>query len=182
MIGDQIPIRTLQQIPAFRNLNDSECHQLIDVANEKVFAPGEKVIEQGKRSQNLWILMAGTCEVVKDSPLDGAVVLAELEPFNFFGEMSFFSPAPHSANVIAKTPVRLLSISRTDYDDLIRDGVAAAYKVAYNIVESVADRLRRMDEWIAKLSAGGEHPGAEDQEIVPEWRQFRNKLFNGWNL
>ena len=85
------------------------------------------------------------------------MVLAELEPYSLFGEMSFFSPAPHSANVVAKTPVKLLSIARSDYDDLIRDGVSAAYKLAYNVVESVADRLRRMDEWIAEL-AGPRHP------------------------
>ena len=53
---------------------------------------------------------------------------------------------------MAKLPVKLLSISRPDYDDLIRDGVAAAYKLAYNVVEDVASRLRRMDEWIAELS------------------------------
>jgi CRP/FNR family cyclic AMP-dependent transcriptional regulator len=185
---ERVPFATIRQIPAFRNFNDSECHQMADVAQHRTFAPGEKVIEQGKRSQYLWILVEGKCEVIKDSQRDGPVVLAELEPYNLFGEMSFFSPAPHSANVVAQTAVKLLSISRSDYDDLIRDGVTAAYKLAYNIVESVANRLRRMDEWIAELSAHAESPDgaprkpAEPPVKLPEWRQFRNKLFNGWNL
>ena len=180
MIGRRIPFKTMQQIPAFHNFNESECQQLIDIAQEKDFAPAEKVLEQGKSSQNLWILLDGKCDVVKDSAGDGPVVLAHLEPFNLFGEMSFFSPAPHSANVLAKTPVKLLCISRTDYDDLIREGVGAAYKLAYNVVESVAKRLRRMDEWVAELTAQNEHP--EVQARLPEWRQFRNKMFDGWNL
>lgn len=181
MKSDRIGWKTLGQTPAFRNFNESECRQMIEIAQEKTFAPGAKVIEQGKTSQSLWILLEGKCEVVKDSQRDGAVPLAELEPFSLFGEMSFFSPAPHSANVIARTPVKLLSIARAAYDDLIRDGVQAAYKLAYNIVESVANRLRRMDEWIAELSSGGEKR-AEGEEKQPEWREFRDKLFNGWNL
>ena len=184
MITNRISFQTIQQIPAFRNLNESECHQLIDIAHEKIFAPGEKVIVQGKDSQDLWIVMEGKCQVVKESHHDDAVVLAELEPYSLFGEMSFFSPAPHSANVIAKTPVKLMRIARVDYDDLIHDGVIAAYKLAYNVVESVAKRLRRMDEWIAELNTH-EHldgPAADGKEKLPEWRQFRNKMFKGWNL
>jgi CRP/FNR family transcriptional regulator, cyclic AMP receptor protein len=181
----RVPFETLRQIPAFRNFNESECHQMAEVAQERTFAPGEKVIEQGKRSQHLWILLEGKCEVIKDSRHDGPVVLAALEPHNLFGEMSFFSPAPHSANVVAKTPVRLLSISRPDYDDMIHDGVTVAYKLAYNVVENVATRLRRMDEWIADLSSHDEpaHPAeTKEKEKLPEWRQFRNKVFDGWNL
>jgi CRP-like cAMP-binding protein len=179
--SDRDQCKSIEQIPAFRKFNESECHQMIEIAKQKTFAPGAKVIEQGKTSQALWILMEGRCEVVKDSHRDGAVPLAELEPFSLFGEMSFFSPAPHSANVIARTPVKLLSIARSDYDDLIRDGVVAAYKLAYNIVESVATRLRRMDEWIAELqSNGAKH--ADGEEKQPEWREFRDKVFKGWNL
>ncbi len=185
MIDDRVPFNTLRQIPAFRSFNESEYHQMAEVAQERTFAPGEKVIEQGKRSQYLWILLEGKCEVIKDSLHDGVVVLAALEPYSLFGEMSFFSPAPHSANVVAKTPVKLLSISRPDYDDMIHDGMTAAYKLAYNVVEHVAGRLRRMDEWITELSTHDEPPqGAEpkEKEKLPEWRQFRNKLFDGWNL
>jgi CRP-like cAMP-binding protein len=105
-------------------------------------------------------------------------VLAELGKHSLFGEMSFFSPAPHSANVVAKTPLTLLSIARVDYDDLIRDGAVAAYKLAYNIVDSVAARLRRMDDWVEELSTSNN----EDDDRRPEWRRFREKLFDGWNL
>ena len=181
MTGESIGSKTFQRIPAFRGLNESECHQLVDVAQSKTFAPGERVIEQGQSSQSLWILLEGQCEVVKNSQHDGAVVLAELEPFSLFGEMSFFSPAPHSANVVAKTPVKLLSIARADYDDLIRDGVTAAYKLAYNVVESVAGRLRRMDDWVTELLTNHENQDS-DKKPQREWGQFRRKMFETWNL
>ncbi len=184
MIGNRNFIGDFQKIPAFRNLNESECHQLVEISQEKMFAPGEKIIEQGKNSQSLWIVLEGQCEVTKDHSNDGQpVVLAKLDAFSLFGEMSFFSPAPHSATVVARTPVKLLRIAREDYDDLIRDGAIAAYKLAYNVVEHVADRLRHMDEWVAHLTARPEsHTAGDEHEKLPEWKQFRNKLFNGWNL
>jgi CRP-like cAMP-binding protein len=181
VITGRIPAAVLRQVPTFRNFNESEYHQVAEIVKETAFAPGQTVIEQGKSSRNLWIVWEGKCEVVKNSDHDGPVVLATLEPFNLFGEMSFFSPAPHSANVVAKTHLKLLRIARADYDDLICDGVAVAYKLAYNVVEGVAGKLRRMDEWIAEIA--GEHGVREPpSERLPEWRRFRNKLFDGWNL
>lgn len=179
MITSRILFQTLQQIPAFRNLNESECHQLTEVAQELCFAPGVSIIEQGKTSQNLWIVLEGKCQVVRTTAAE-PIVLADFEPFNLFGEMSFFSPAPHSASVVAKTKVRLLSIARVDYDDLIRDGVVAAYKLAYNVIESVATRLRRMDEWVTELTAADVQ--LDGAAALPEWHQFREKMFDGWNL
>ena len=75
------------------------------------------------------------------------------------------------------------------------DGEQQLYDLAYNVVESVASRLRRMDDWVAELNAqlhpdangtvdgntAGGHM-AEGKDKLPEWRQFRNKLFVGWNL
>ncbi len=149
-----------------------------EIAREKTFEPGERVLVQGKTSQYLWLLLEGQCQVVRDTKQDGPVVLAELGPLQLFGEMSFFSPAPHSANVVAKTAVKLLCIDRSDYDDLIRDNAPAAYKLAYNIIEGVAAKLRRMDDRVAELSA--EHDGEDHSHL--EWRQFRERLLKGWNL
>jgi CRP/FNR family transcriptional regulator, cyclic AMP receptor protein len=179
MIDQSVTATELERIPLFRSFNETERRQLADIAQIKHFAPGELVIRQGKSSQNLWVVLEGRCEVVKypdDSPHD-SLILAVLEPLSHFGEMSFFSPAPHSANVRAQSAVIALCIDRRDYDDLIRQGIWAAYKLAYNTVQSMADRLRRMDEWVAEL-ARHNPPG----DRVPEWSSFRDKLFNGWNL
>ena len=175
-------IQTCLQLAPFQQLDAEECQQLLAIAQQRAFAPGEQVIEQGQRSQLLWILLEGKCEVVKQSEHDGPLVLAQLEPQSVFGEMSFFSPAPHSANVVAKTQVRLLSIGRMDYDKLRSSGSAAAYKLAYNIVQSLAHRLRRMDDWVAELAAASEHTNGHIEQHQREWHTFRKKLFESWNL
>jgi CRP-like cAMP-binding protein len=179
-------IPALPTLSLFQGLNETECHQLTEILEVRGFSAGQLVFEQGQISQALWVLLEGTCEVITyyDHKPKESVVLAELQTNSYFGEMSFFSPAPHSASVRAKSDVKLLRLSRSEYDDLIRDGVSAAYKVAYNVLRGMAGRLRHMDEWVARLVADQEPnaaPGTKPAQQA-EWLVFRDKLFNGWNL
>ncbi|HUY33468.1 MAG TPA: cyclic nucleotide-binding domain-containing protein [Pirellulales bacterium] len=171
----------LRQIPIFAGLSEPEARQLALIADEVEFAASQVVLEQGARSQQLWILLEGACEVCHQRP-DGKVpakpvVLATLEPYSNFGEMSFFQPAPHSASVRAKTAVKLLLIERSKYDALARCESYPACKLAINTVASLAERLRRMDDWVDQLLSDGTPP-----EKIPEWSRLRATLFDGWKL
>ena len=174
---------TLRRVPLFQKLNESEVHQIADVLRLRTFAPGEYVIRQGDQSRDLWIVLEGECEVVrrlKPNEQDNhqeSLTLARLVPLAHFGEMSFFHPAPHSADVRAVSPLQLLQITHADYADMIQEGINAAFKLAYNVVTQLAERLRRMDEWVAELA---NNPAAAAN--VPEWSRFRNKVFDGWSL
>jgi CRP-like cAMP-binding protein len=91
--------------------------------------------------------------------------------------MSFFHPAPHSASVRAKTEVKLLYIERPAYDRLMTQEPCCCSKLAINTVASLADRLRRMDEWVDELVSKN-----AATERVPEWNRLRATLFDGWTL
>jgi CRP-like cAMP-binding protein len=110
------------------------------------------------------------------------LALAVLEPYSIFGEMSFFHKAPHSASVRAQTSVELLCIARGDYDDLIREGAWGAYKLAFNAVASLAERLRRMDEWVAELAGEPARAISSTEGRSSEWADFRDRMFARWNL
>jgi len=181
MIAEPSTLDVFREIPLFDSLTDKELRQLAGITATAEFKPEDYVLRQGQTSQDLWIVLAGSCEVIDEhlhgEKNGGPIVLAVLEPYDSFGEMSFFQPAPHSASVRARTPLRVLRIERSRYDALIKDCCPGAYKLACNVVACLADRLRRMDEWTARLLA-------EDslERRVPEWNDFRQKLFRGWNL
>ncbi|HEY2146995.1 MAG TPA: cyclic nucleotide-binding domain-containing protein [Pirellulales bacterium] len=181
MITDSIPDKLMQDIPLFRLLNQTERRQLAEITQIKVYKPGDLILEQGKESRNLWVVVEGKCEVVRHIDRDSdreSVLLATLEPYSQFGEMSFFQPAPHSADVRAQARVKLLRIAHVDYQDLIDEGIYAAFKISHTAVETLAQRLRRMDDWVAELLA---HKPDGDNH-VSEWNTFREKLFDRWNL
>lgn len=180
---DGLNAESLKVIPLLHGFNATDFSQILDVMEQVGFDPGRLILEQGGTSRDLWILLEGTCEVsrrVDPSRSDSKrVVLATLEPPGHFGDMSFFSPSPHSADVKAVVAVKLLRIRHADYKDLIDEGVQAAYKLAYNVTEALVRRLRRMDDWVAELAAS---TPANEQAHRPEWQSFREKLFDRWNL
>jgi CRP/FNR family transcriptional regulator, cyclic AMP receptor protein len=186
MPTDIVLDKLLTQIPLFRNLNPTERRQLAEITRLEPWTAGAIIVRQGEQSRNLSVVIEGKCEVVKQvenmaadgKPNRESFVLAVLGPYDQFGEMSFFHPAPHSADIRAQTAVQLLRISYADYKDLLDEGVTAAYKLSHNVVESLAQRLRRMDDWIAELLA---HQPAT-AEHTREWTSFREKLCNNWTL
>lgn len=165
-------------IPLFRGLSSAELEQIARIAETVSFEAGEVIVHQGRQVQRLWVLLAGQCEVILDVPTRRKPVhLAQLEPFACFGEMSFFHAAPHSASVRAKTAVRLLRVEREAFDALLDGGSPVAYKIALNTIHNLAERLRRMDDWVAELV---NRDCAEKR--VDELSMLREKLFNGWKL
>lgn len=182
MKAAEISDAVLAEIPVFRYLEPDERRQLCDASSIQHFSGGENVLRQGKKSQNLWVLLKGECQVVRyggepgsQAPGDEEIVLATLSPYSTFGEMSFFHAAPHSAGVRAKGNVDILRLKREAYDEMIENGATSAYKLALAAVETMADRLRKMDEWIAELVG-------DSSRQKREWSHFRTSLFGEWNL
>jgi CRP-like cAMP-binding protein len=179
MIVETSMSKSLAGVPLFEGLSELEREQIYDVAVKVEYRPGDVILRQGKQSQNLWVVLSGSCEVYREPNGDGGkpIVLAEIGENSHFGEMSFFRSAGHSASVRAKSNVTLLRLRRGDFDELIRHDSLAAYKLAYNTIAPLAEHLRRMDERIA----ANVQPAAP-QDHVTEWSSFRGKLFDGWNL
>jgi CRP-like cAMP-binding protein len=180
MTADLISSEVFKKIPIFRGFSSAEWKLLLEISEVSEFNPGDVILAQGQRSQRLCVLLEGSCEVFHTLTGQNAsepTTLATLDPLANFGEMSFFHPAPHSASVRAKTAVKLLTIERSKYDELCKQHSSAACKLALNTVESLAERLRRMDEWVDELV----HRGPANQRI-PEWNRLRATLFDGWKL
>ena len=67
----------------------------------KTYAVGEMLLEEGRSSGRLFVLKSGTVTVIRD----GVVIASIAEPGAVFGEMSALLDRPHSASVVAATPV-----------------------------------------------------------------------------
>lgn len=162
----------LADLPIFRGLDEQQCGELLSIATKVEFGPGEKIITQGKNVPNLWFILAGKCIVNRRTEDGCQLKLAELGPHTQFGEMSFFHPAPHSADVVAESQMQLLQISREDYDRLLKAKNPIAYQLAFNCLEILAVRLRLTDEWITDLVCKDNHTPTPS-----EWTSFRELLF-----
>lgn len=164
----------LSAVPLCRGMTPDECRQVLQIAQRVEVSPNEQIMTQGQLKNNLWIVLSGRCKVVRRTERGCNLQLAELGPNTQFGEMSFFHPSPHSADVIAQTDMELLCIAREDYDRQFSAGNPVALKLTLNCVEQLAERLRSMDAWITELVCNENH-----QPHVPEWTSFRELIFRG---
>ena len=163
--------------PLFHGMTPAEREEIISLLEPQSFSPEDTILAEGPTLQCLWILMKGTVRVVKSLSNGQVQELTRLEPLSVFGEMSFFAPAPHSASVQAVSAVEVTRLPRERYDMLLRTGSLAAYKLAYNTVGVLSERLRRMDELAAKIN-DGTPPIAHREEL----REFHSKLYSGWQF
>lgn len=168
---------TLAKCPLFRGMTPSERQELAGLLDPCAYVPGELILAEGDAIQRMWLLLSGQCRVTKKSASGFEQELAVLEPFGTFGEMSFFQPGPHSASVRAVTAVETVCLSRARYDMLLRVGSFAAYKLAFNTMHVLIERLRKMDAWVAGLMERNDASNHRE-----EWNDFQSKLYTGWQF
>lgn len=147
-------LQALQHVPLFRHLSFEELLRVMDIAQVEHYEASSRVVAQGGPSDRLFVIAAGSVNVVKDG-----AVLAALPAGALFGEMGLIDEAPRSADIIAPEPVRLLAIGREDFFALLRRERSLAVKVLWGLSCLLNDRLRSTS---ARLSGslGGAKPAA----------------------
>lgn len=167
----------LSQRPLFRGMSAAERQEVIGLLELTSYQPGATIQAEGESFQYLWLVLKGKCRIVKKLRSGEERELSLLDSAGVFGEMSFFNPAPHSASVRAVTEVELARLSREKYDMLMRVGSPAAYKLAFNTIAVLIERVRKLDDFIAdRLDRNG---APEHHE---EWKDFQSKLYTGWTF
>jgi len=168
---------TLSKCSLFRGMSPAERTELLALLEAKSYHPGSSIFAEGESIQFIWIVLRGRCRVSKLATSGDEVELGIIEPYGIFGEMSFFQPAPHSASIRALSEVELVRLPRENYDQLMKTGSLAAYKLAFNTMGVLIERIRRMDGTITDRLQRNNATDHRD-----EWREFHSKLYTGWTF
>ena len=117
------------------------------------FPAGATILRQGEPASALFIIEAGKVAIERsDAP---GVVLAELGPGEFFGEMAILQEAPHSANVVARTVVRALRIDVASFHAVLRENAEVSVHLMRRLVQRLRAGEARRVELEAQLARGG---------------------------
>lgn len=168
-------VSELAPCPIFQDMSAQERQEVVRLMESATYPEGDVILREGKSVQRLWLIVRGQCEVVKATTSGTEQQLAVLEPLNVFGEVSFFCPGPHSASVRTLSEVEVMVLRREGFDELLAASPPAAYKLAFNTMQILAERFRRMDEWTCGLVEK-----LEASKHREEWREFRSKLYSDW--
>jgi CRP-like cAMP-binding protein len=144
----------LAGMPLFSKLQERELLRIMQVAEVLEFKPGEEVVREGDRGDELFIVVDGLLNIVR-----GEQILSEVGPGEHFGEMALIRSSPRSASVRAVEPSELISIRRNDFFAILRKEYELAVKLLWQFLGVLADRL---DQTSRDLSSAKEELAAED--------------------
>jgi CRP-like cAMP-binding protein len=112
---------------------------------------GETIVDQGKTSNALYIILAGRARVLMTDQKGREVILATLEAGDYIGEMSLIDNEAHSATVSAESQTDILVLGRENFLSCLVENTAMAHAVMRGLVK----RLRSADRKISSLALNG---------------------------
>ena len=106
-------VQGLSSIPLFSSLPDDALRKLAFWFSELSVSEGKHLVEEGDYAYDLFFIKEGTAEVEHNGQK-----VAELGPGEFFGEIGVLKNEQRNATVVAKTPMRLATLSHWDVSRL----------------------------------------------------------------
>ncbi len=141
-------LELIRRVPLFSMLTPSQAESVADAVIKRRFKRGELIVEQGKKSNALFIILTGRARVLTTDTRGREVILANLSPGDYIGEMSLIDNEPHSASVRAEVQTDVLMLGRVEFARCLPENTSMAYAVMKGLVQ----RLRHADRKIESLA------------------------------
>jgi CRP-like cAMP-binding protein len=138
----------IRRVPLFSTLTQAQAESVAEAVVKRRFKRGESIVEQGKKSNFLAILLTGRARVVTADTRGREVILATLNPGDYVGEMSLIDNQPHSATVRAEVQTDVLILGGMEFARCLPENTSMAYAVMKGLVQ----RLRQADRKIESLA------------------------------
>ena len=141
-------LELIRRVPLFALLTSAQAESVADAVVKRRFKRGEVVVEQGNKSNTLFILLTGRARVITADKRGREVILATLQPGDYVGEMSLIDNQVHSATVRAEVQTDMLSLGRAEFARCLPENSSMAYAIMKGLVQ----RLRHADRKIESLA------------------------------
>ncbi len=130
-------VDVLRHSPLFEGMSYPESLKILSLSTQKMFQPGDVVLQEGDASDNLYVVQAGELAIYR-----GQEILAVLGVGDYVGEMGLYDGQPISATVVAQKETSCLVINGADFLTLMRQSPDIGYKIQHNLVRVLIQRLR----------------------------------------
>jgi len=138
------------------------------------YSAGEKIFEQGELGTEMYIILDGDVEIVKN--INGeSHVLSRLEKGDFFGEMALLENVPRTADAVAKNEVKVLVINGSRFDEMLHKNP----EIAVRIIRKYSKRLREANALLERLvgrEVDADHAALDSTNIAPVRKADQHRL------
>ena len=113
---------------------------IADKATRMKFKAGDAIVQRGKRTHGLYLLLKGSATV----QLPGQSSTAQISPGQVCGEISFLDELPATANVVAQEAVEAYYLDRATLQTLFELFPHLGSRFYHSLAASLSRRLRSL--------------------------------------
>ena len=132
----------LRRVSMFSSMTLEQLRVLTMHLEDHHFLRGEVIFQEGDFGQELYIVVLGRIQIVKDYGEAHALTLTMLGSGDFFGEMAIFEDAPRSATAVTAEETELLVLGA----DKFKQTIYQKPDMAFDIFRELSARIRRREE------------------------------------
>lgn len=146
------PEAFLHRLPVMTGLDDAALRFLGDLAEEEHYPAGATIAAEQDPGNRAFFIREGRVRLSRGRGTTREIVLAELGPGEFFGEISLVECVARSTSAVAVEPTRVYTLKSTDFYRLYQERPGQFGIVMLNIARDLARQLRRLDGHFAGVS------------------------------
>jgi len=131
-------INIMSRLDFFENFSKLDLRRmLIRETDVFLFDKAELILRKGKSDYDFYILLSGSVSIVTDNN-----IVNRINAGSFFGEMSFLTHEPRSANVIANEDALVMKIDNAVMERL---HLSVKNKIKDKIIHRLIDNIKKMN-------------------------------------
>lgn len=132
----------VKRLKAFHSYNYQTKRELARVITYQKFGPGRIVLQQGHHGRNMYFILKGSVsiQVASVDPKTGDTynqIVSEIKAGNSFGELALLKDIRRTATVVCKTDTELLSLSKDDFDAVIRVSMEKEWNLRMEVIKNI---------------------------------------------
>ncbi|MBF0099398.1 MAG: cyclic nucleotide-binding domain-containing protein [Desulfobacterales bacterium] len=140
---------TIKQLDFFDNFLRSEKQRILEFHSHFImYEKDETIIQEGLNDNAFYILLAGSVSITKNMG-NQQVEIAQIQPGDIFGEISFLTNTLRTSNVISNEKSLVIMVDKLFLEKLTPE---IREKLKDRIIEKLINRLDKMNNAFVKLS------------------------------
>jgi CRP-like cAMP-binding protein len=126
----------LARVPLFERCSKRELRRLARESHVEQIGPGELLVRDGAPSRQLYVILGGRAHIARRGETVDHVGVGDI-----VGELGLLTDAPRNADVVADTPLEVLSLDRAGLQRALDEVPGLGWK----LLTTVAERLHRRE-------------------------------------
>ena len=138
-LGDQLSTlekaRLLRSVPLLSDISDAYVMAIARHAQDIRAKAGDVLVREGDAGNDLMLLLDGTANVQRDGR-----TLNTMGPGEYFGELSLLDGQPRSADVVAASEARVLTVDHPAFEQILANEPSLAQKIILNLCRMIRSK------------------------------------------